>query len=339
MVQFNRWTFLKLVEVGFVVVCLTFKRVTDDEASRVFLYLQKVSREWSLLNNITWSKVGAAVADTTYGGYLIITAALFLGHLFGELPTTSRITEYILLAVGTILFTVMGSLSFAALDSVPANLVDNAAIVGTFSLVVAALFLLDMGGPKRRSPKSQPPQPKKVVIPPDSKVVTKHEVDKDKQKVSKSKTEVKRPEEIQYHPKKEKGLKVEKNGKNGVTVMEMQTTNNHNGYQRMHDDSFKRFGIYGQDVTDDGSTEADDMELPPQMEIHTPVWSNIRKGEYGKYDISNPKYILQRSDRLHEEIRPPSSPGEPGYVQYTAQHWGETGPKTPRHSPTSPTQV
>ncbi|XP_056641448.1 uncharacterized protein LOC130448202 [Diorhabda sublineata] len=330
MVQFNRWTFLKLVEVVLVVVCLTYKRVTDDEASRVFLYLQKISREWSLLNNITWSKVGAAVADTTYGGYLIICAALFLGHLFGELPTTSRITEYILLGVGTILFIVMGSLSFAALDSVPANLIDNAAIVGTFSLVVAALFLLDMGGPKRKSQKSQHAQPKKIVIPPDSKVVTKHEVDKDKQKVGKLKTDMKKPEEIQYHPKKEK----EKNGKNGITVMEMQTTNNHNGYQRMRDDSFKRFGIYGQDVTDDGSTEADDMELPPQMEIHSPVWSNIRKGEYGKYDVSNPKYILQRSDRLHEEIRPPSSPGEPGYVQYTAQHWGETGPKTPRHSPT-----
>lgn len=35
-----------------------------------------------------------------------------------------------------------------------------------------------------------------------------------------------------------------------------------------------------------------------------------------------------------EDIRPPSGPSDPGYVQYTAQHWGEPAPKTPRHSPT-----
>lgn len=91
-----------------VLVCLIFKRVTDDEASRVFLYLQKISREWSLLNNITWSRVGAALADTTYGGYFIITFALFIGRLFGELPTRKRIAEYILLGLGTILFVVLG---------------------------------------------------------------------------------------------------------------------------------------------------------------------------------------------------------------------------------------
>lgn len=89
-------------------VCLTFKRVTDDEASRVFLYLQKLSREWSLLNNITWSRVGAALGDATYGGYFIITFALFMGRLFGELPTRKRIVEYIFLGLGTILFVVLG---------------------------------------------------------------------------------------------------------------------------------------------------------------------------------------------------------------------------------------
>lgn len=77
----------------------------------MFLYLQKVSREWSLLNNITWSRVGAALADATYGGYLIITFALFIGRLFGELPTRKRITEYILLGIGLILFAVLGKFS------------------------------------------------------------------------------------------------------------------------------------------------------------------------------------------------------------------------------------
>lgn len=91
--------------------CLIFKRVTDDEALRLFLYLQKISREWSLLNNITWDRIGSAVADTTYGGYIIITGSLFIGRLIGELPTEKRITELVLLGIGTILFIVLGNKS------------------------------------------------------------------------------------------------------------------------------------------------------------------------------------------------------------------------------------
>lgn len=55
----------------------------------------------------------------------------------------------------------LGSLSFAALDSVPHDLVDNAAIVGTVSLVTAGLFLLDMGGPKAKKPRSEEKMKKK----------------------------------------------------------------------------------------------------------------------------------------------------------------------------------
>lgn len=85
------------------------KRVTDDEAARLFLYLQKLSREWSLLNNITWDRIGSAVADATYGGYVIITAALLIGRLSGELPTEKRITEMVLLGLGALLFVVLGN--------------------------------------------------------------------------------------------------------------------------------------------------------------------------------------------------------------------------------------
>lgn len=91
-----------------MVICLVFKRVTDDEAFSLRLYLQKLSREWSLLNNITWSRVGAAAADATFGGYLIITAALFIGRITGELPTHRRVTELVLLGTGSILFIAMG---------------------------------------------------------------------------------------------------------------------------------------------------------------------------------------------------------------------------------------
>lgn len=44
--------------------------------------------------------------------------------------------------------------------------------------------------------------------------------------------------------------------------------------------------------------------------------------------------MFPNTQQQDEEFRPPSRPGDPGYVQYTAQHWGESGAKTPRHSPT-----
>lgn len=84
------------------------KTVSDDEARRLFLYLQKISREWSLLNQVTWDKYGSSAADATYGGYVIITFALMIGKLTSELPTTKRISEYILLTIGLILYAVLG---------------------------------------------------------------------------------------------------------------------------------------------------------------------------------------------------------------------------------------
>ncbi|KAJ8922940.1 hypothetical protein NQ315_001485 [Exocentrus adspersus] len=328
-VNFDRWTVLKLIEVVLVLVCLVFKRVTDDEASRLSLYLQKLSREWSLLNNVTWSRVGEAVADATYGGYLIITAALFIGRLLGELPTYKRIMEFIFLGVGSLLFVVLGSLSFAALDSVPPDLVDNAAVVGTVSLVTGALFLLDMGGPKRRKPtpiQSKTRRPSKQ--PPEAKSISQQVQDIEKQLEQSERA----------HLDKSNG----KARQNGV-VLEVEMTKNLRGYQKVKDEfPTRKYSIYGKDVTDrgGGSETDEDLRIPPKMEQHSPVWSNIRKGRdngfvwchYGKYDIMSSPIILSR--QREREERAPSGPGEPGYVQYTAQHWGETKTKTPRHSPT-----
>lgn len=85
------------------------KTVSDDEEDRLFIFLQKVSREWSLLNSITWDKYGSSAADATYGGYVIITFALLIGRMARELPAGKRITEYILLGIGTVLFAVLGT--------------------------------------------------------------------------------------------------------------------------------------------------------------------------------------------------------------------------------------
>jgi hypothetical protein len=62
------------------------------------------------------------------------------------------------------------------------------------------------------------------------------------------------------------------------------------------------------------------------------IYEYFFPGQYGKYDILSPSYLYPKEK--HEEDRAPSSPGDPGYVQYTAQHWGETVQKTPRQSPT-----
>ncbi|XP_018580339.1 uncharacterized protein LOC108917988 [Anoplophora glabripennis] len=337
-VNLDRWTWLKLIEVILVIICLVFKRVTDDEAFSLRLYLQKLSREWSLLNNITWSRVGAAVADATFGGYLIITAALFIGRLTGELPTHKRVTELVLLGIGSILFIAMGSLSFAALDSVPQDLVDNAAIVGTVSLVTGALFLLDMGGPKAKKPTEAQPKSKKATKPKsvEPKSISQHVNDIEKQIEQSERTHFDRYDpQKSFKESKNNGIRNGRARHDGV-VLDVEGTKNMKGYQQMKDDFPRKFGIYGKDVVDgDGSEtdETDDLRIPPKMEQHSPVWSNIRKGQYGRYDIISSPIVLPKQ-KEREEDRPPSRPGEPGYVQYTAQHWGETKSKTPRHSPT-----
>lgn len=47
--------------------------------------------------------------------------------------------------MGALLFIIVGSLVYASLDSVPLDLVDNAAVLGTLALVTGLLFLLDIG--------------------------------------------------------------------------------------------------------------------------------------------------------------------------------------------------
>lgn len=48
----------------------------------------------------------------------------------------------------------------------------------------------------------------------------------------------------------------------------------------MSDDFPRSYSIYGKDVVDHGNEldESEHIELPPKMQRHSPVWSNIRKG-------------------------------------------------------------
>ncbi|KAB0792991.1 hypothetical protein PPYR_12611 [Photinus pyralis] len=308
----------------FAVACFITKRVTDDEASRLFLYLQKLSREWSLLNNVTWDKVGSAVADATYGGYILITFGLLFAKLANEIPTARRVLEMFLLGIGALLYIVLGSLAFAALDSVPPDLVDNAAVLGTLSLITAALFLLDLCGPRAKKAK---PEPLKIQIV--SKPQPNAE-EKDHQP-----TEL--DNGVGVHEDSTLPKKVELNGHHQFKVSspgDFKTTQN--GYKKMKErDSGRRFGIYGKDGDGDVNHEHTGKgSEATESERHSPVWSQIRKGQYGKYDIVIPSYLYTNNNSPNGHPTQPSSPSDPGYVQYTAQRWGQPTQKTPRHSPT-----
>ncbi|XP_038211697.1 uncharacterized protein LOC119832158 [Zerene cesonia] len=148
MAVFDKWVALKIIEFLFCVACLVAKRVSSDDEARLALLLQKLSREWSLLNSITWDSAGSSFADATYGGYVIITFSLIFARAFQEIPRGRRILEGILLGVGLLLFIVLGGLELASLDAVPESLTVNACVLGALSLTVAALFLIDLMGPR-----------------------------------------------------------------------------------------------------------------------------------------------------------------------------------------------
>ncbi|XP_011310327.1 uncharacterized protein [Fopius arisanus] len=152
-IMFNRKVFIRIISVLLCIASVVALRVTDDESRRVFHYLRNYSREWSLLNNVTWGSVGAALATVTCGGYVIITMGLLCAAATGELQ--GKKTELFLLGLGIILFGVVGALSLASIESVPPDLVDNAAVLGALCLVTALVFIADllMTTPEQREKK------------------------------------------------------------------------------------------------------------------------------------------------------------------------------------------
>nr|XP_033324041.1 uncharacterized protein LOC117219198 [Megalopta genalis] len=148
--MWNRKVFIRIIEVVLCLACVVALRVTDDESRRVFHFLRSRSREWSLLNNVTWGAIGAALATATCGGYIIITTGLLIAAATGEL--TGRKTELFFLGLGVILFGIVGALSMASIENVPDDLVDNAAVFGALCLLTALVFIADllMGSPKKK---------------------------------------------------------------------------------------------------------------------------------------------------------------------------------------------
>ncbi|XP_058797843.1 DDB1- and CUL4-associated factor 5 isoform X2 [Phymastichus coffea] len=140
--MWNRKVFIRIIEVLLCIACVIALRVTDDESRRVFHYLRNRSREWSLLNNVTWGAVGSAFSSATCAGYLIVTIGLLIAAASGELR--GRKTEVFFLGLGVILFGIVGGLALSSIDSVPIDLIDNAVILGVLCLVTALVFIADM---------------------------------------------------------------------------------------------------------------------------------------------------------------------------------------------------
>lgn len=148
----------------------------------------------------------------------------------------------------------VGSLEFAALDSVPPDLIDNAAILGTLSLTTAALFLLDLAGPRAKKPTLQT-QPKSI-----TRALEVHKMQKTREPFS-LEPEFARIENARMENERNGKLSDDKNQKlNGKT------------------DKHK-FDVYPHVEHDHGKDHVDSFEkVNTKVEEHSPVWSKIQKG-------------------------------------------------------------
>ncbi|XP_060840222.1 uncharacterized protein LOC132921293 [Rhopalosiphum padi] len=153
------WASFKFSQIILCLSCLLYKRWSDAEATRLFYFFEKSSREWPLLNNITRNGAGSLFADVTFGGYIIICVALYIAYLMGELKNSKK-TESFLLVIGAALFIAVGCLVLTAVDSVPGNLVINALVLGILSIVTGMVFVLDTCLSTRRNDKESHLLPK-----------------------------------------------------------------------------------------------------------------------------------------------------------------------------------
>lgn len=155
----------------------------------------------------------------------------------------------------------MGSLEFASIDSVPPDLVDNAAVLGALSLITAALFLLDLGGPRAKIPHLQPPTARNVSQPLEAhKPMALHPNQTELEKIEQK--ELAALETFNKRPKEQQS----QNGHGPNITSNFMAAQN--GYKKIKENPNQRFDIYGKD--------ADEKTTP--IEKHSPVWSQIRKG-------------------------------------------------------------
>ncbi|XP_055598724.1 uncharacterized protein LOC129748226 [Uranotaenia lowii] len=140
---------IKFLELLGCVACIITKIITDHESRRVFVRNQKLSREWSLIHNVTWSSGGNAFTNIVYGGFTIVIALMLITRCV-DAKSRPTLFEKIVLSLGALMFFAAGGLVFASIDQVHPDLHDNAIILGCLSFLVAILFVIDLADPLAR---------------------------------------------------------------------------------------------------------------------------------------------------------------------------------------------
>ncbi|XP_053962030.1 uncharacterized protein LOC128865741 [Anastrepha ludens] len=138
---FSVSSFLAFLELAVSFAALITKKLTDNQGEQVYKRNQKLSSEWSLLNNLNWSQAGNDFSMLTYGGYTLIAGAFLLSRLNGNKYGTC---EKILLICGLIFFFTEAGLVFGTLEYIPIDIQSNALILGTLSAAGAILFFIDI---------------------------------------------------------------------------------------------------------------------------------------------------------------------------------------------------
>lgn len=164
-------------------------------------------------------------------------------------------------------------------------MIDNAAVLGTLSLITAGLFLLDLGGPRAKKP-----QPHALIVP--QSISKQYEV-RPKNDVYNLESELGKRMVSEINNEHDRNKTEKENNKNKTDISGHKTSNGHatgngfgpgnnngqNGYAKMRDKP-KRFDIYGKDGDDDDKeSELDFDDASSKTELHSPVWSKIRKGQ------------------------------------------------------------
>ncbi|KAH8272829.1 hypothetical protein KR018_001994 [Drosophila ironensis] len=135
----------KLLQLASVatVAGLILKRLSDKHSERVININKKQSREWTLLNSLSWTKEGDDFSTLTFVGYTFILGVLLITRIIDG-STNYSTCEVILLTFGVIFFTIEGLLKFFSVEQLPDDLVVYAYSLGAISFFCAALLALDL---------------------------------------------------------------------------------------------------------------------------------------------------------------------------------------------------
>lgn len=143
-------------------------------------------------------------------------------------------------------------------------------------MITAALFLLDLG-----SPRAEKPQRHTLILP---KALTKELESKTKRDLYDVEKEIEKRSSTQ-----ETSIKLDAKSKEGdidVANNKNNQTAKSNGVKPGNGEKSKRFDIYGKDAEeDDKESELDFDDTSSKKELHSPVWSKIRKGWLFKHTL------------------------------------------------------